>query len=218
MSETAVLRAPLGDVFATPRADGAAGVQAAEWAGLACIVLRGHADDAAFTTATQSTLGVALPAQPSTYAAGGRRIVLWMSPDEWWLLLPHADRDAVMAALTSALQGVFAQIADNSGTLTCLRLAGPEHVTLLRHLSPYDFERMAVGRCVSSVIPKAGVTVVRSYDAGVMLIFRRSFADWVWRLIERSAKPYGLALCTPAQLPAADFSTLLEGSAHGHAA
>jgi sarcosine oxidase subunit gamma len=209
-----VLRSPLGEVFARPRqADGlrVARVHVAEWADIGCLVLRGRAGDAAFMAAVSAALGLSLPTQPSTYAAAARCIVLWLSPDEWWLLLPRAERDATLAALQAALAGVFAQVVDNSGGLACLRLAGPEHLSVLRHLGPYDFEaNLTIGRCVSSVIPKAGVTVVRSDDDGVMLVFRRSFADWVWRLLERSARPYGLALCSPAQLPARDFSALLD--------
>ena len=104
------------------------------------------------------------------------------------------------------------KVLDNSGSLASLHLAGPQHVTLLRHLSPYDFESLGIGGCVSTVLPKAGVTVLRGDDDGVLLLFRRSFADWIWRLVERSAEPYGLALCAPQELPAPGFAALLAGS------
>jgi sarcosine oxidase subunit gamma len=39
---------------------------------------------------------------------------------------------------------------------------------------------------------KASFTVLRSDAQGVSLVFRRSFADYIWRLIERTARPYGL--------------------------
>jgi len=190
-----------------------AGVRVADWSPLACIVLRGQQGDAAFLGGVQTALGLALPLQPSTWvsAAGpqGQVVALWLSPDEWWLLLPRAGRDGVMTALATALAGVFAQVVDNSGSLVCLRLAGPEHRTVLRHLGPIDVESLQPGRCVSTVWPKANVTVVSTDAAGVVLVFRRSFADWIWRLLERSAQPYGLALCTPAQLPTPVFSALL---------
>jgi hypothetical protein len=42
------------------------------------------------------------------------------------------------------------------------------------------------------VVLGRGVTVLRD-DDGVPLLFRRSFADWIWRLVERSSKPCGVA-------------------------
>jgi sarcosine oxidase, subunit gamma len=209
-----VLRSPLGERLSghAQTAADRAGVMVAEWPHVACIVLRGRADDRAFVEAAARVLCVSLPATPSTLTAGTRHVVLWMSPDEWWVLLPRDARDAVFLSLRTALAGVFAQVVDASGSLTCLRLAGPEHITVLRHLSPYDFEAMPLGRCVSTVMPKAFVTVVRTDGDGVMLLFRRSFADWVWRLVERSALPYGLAVCRPHQLPAAHFSALLSNN------
>ena len=206
-----LLRSPLGEHFARPSSPDereSAGIRVAEWAHLGCIVLRGRADDSAFHAAVQGVLGVALPRQPSTFVTSAHSIALWISPDEWWLLLPREQRDATLAALRSATAGLFAQVLDNSGSLACLHLAGPQHVTLLRHLSPYDFESLAIGGCVSTVFPRAGVTVLRGDDSGVLLLFRRSFADWIWRLVERSAAPYGLALCAPRDLPAPGFAVL----------
>lgn len=207
----AVLRSPLGEHFAQlspPDARERAGIRVAEWAHLGCLVLRGRADDSAFHTAVQGVLGAALPRQPSTFVVAAHSVALWISPDEWWVLLPRERRDATLAALHSATTGLFAQVLDNSGSLACLHLAGPQHVTLLRHLSPYDFESLGIGGCVSTIFPKASVTVLRGDDNGVLLLFRRSFADWIWRLVERSALPYGLALCAPPDLPAPAFAVL----------
>jgi sarcosine oxidase, subunit gamma len=211
---TPTLRSALADLLpalSPPDVQAKAGVRVAEWPHVACIVLRGRAeDDGAFPRAVQAACGVALPTQPSTFAATASTVTLWVSPDEWWLLAPRVARDGLVTALRQATAGQHAQVADNSGGLACLHLAGPQHVTLLRHLSPYDFESLKVGRCVSTVLPKASVTVLRgsSDNDGVLLLFRRSFADWVWRLVERSAKPYGLAVCAPHELRAPGFAAL----------
>jgi sarcosine oxidase subunit gamma len=202
------LRVPLSRI-ASAQEQRRAGVRVAEWADLGCVVLRGRPDDAAFMAAAQAALGLALPTRPSSFVEGDRRVVLWIAPDEWSVLMPREDRDGLVAALREALAGTFSQLVDNSGALTCMRLAGPDHLTVLRHLSLYDFERLSIGCCVSTAIPKATITVVRSDDAGVMLVFRRSFADWIWRLVERSAQPYGLAVCEPGDLQASVFSSLL---------
>lgn len=211
---TPTLRSALADLLPTlspPNAQAKAGVRVAEWPNIACIVLRGRADDALFLRAVQAACGVVLPAKPSTFTATANTMALWISPDEWWLLAPRVARDGLLTALRQATAGQHAQVADNSGGVACLHVAGPQHVSLLRHLSPYDIESLTVGRCVSTVVPKAGVTVLRGDDDGVLLLFRRSFADWLWRLVERSAKPYGLAVCAPHELRAPGFAALHAG-------
>jgi len=37
--------------------------------------------------------------------------------------------------------------------------------------------------------------VIRLDTDGVFVVFRRSFADYVWRLLRRAAQPYGFAVC-----------------------
>lgn len=208
---TPVLRSALAGclpALSSPEVRAQAGVRVAEWPNIACIVLRGRADDGDFLRAVQAACGVTLPTQPGTTATTANTVALWISPDEWWLLAPRVARDGLVIALRQATAGLHAQVADNSGGLACLHLAGPQHVTLLRHLSPYDFETLGIGCCVSTVVPRAGVTVLRGDDQGVLLLFRRSFADWIWRLVERSARPYGLAICAPQDLPAPGFAAL----------
>jgi sarcosine oxidase subunit gamma len=82
-------------------------------------------------------------------------------------------------------------------------LTGAQQVTLLRHVGVYDFEALVPGRLASTVCGKATITVFRHDDQGIFLIFRRSFADYVWRLLSKAARPYGLGI-----------ATLEQGSAH----
>ncbi len=207
-----VLRSPLAQVFERldPPAQAArAGVQVAEWADVACLVVRGHRDDDVLMAAVASVFNLNLPLRPSTWVATDGAVALWMSPDEWWILLPRVTRDVMMHQLARLLEGRFCQLVDISGSFSCLRLAGPDALTVLRHLSPYDVQAMPTDACVSTVVHKAQLTLVRTDDQGIMLIVRRSFAPWIWRLITAGARPYGLARCAPAQLPAGPFSTLL---------
>lgn len=174
------------------------------------LVLRGKPDDAAFMQTVAGVLGQTLPTQPMTVLSTDAGAVLWVSPDEWLLVCKRSRRDSLLAALTSAVQGLFAQIVDNSGGLTSMRLAGPDHIQLLRQLGPYDYESLAVGRCASTVVSKTGLTVVRTDTAGVVLLFRRSFADYTWRLLERTARSYRPCITSPAQCADPVFTPLFE--------
>jgi sarcosine oxidase subunit gamma len=206
------LRSPLCHLQPSAgRAD--AGLRAAELPHLGYLVLRGRADDAAFMSGVAAVLGAPLPTQPRAVLRCAAGVVLWQSPDEWWLLCARSQRDRLVAALEEALQGCFAQVADNSGGFTALRVSGAQHLRLLQHLSPYDFERLGVGQCVSTVMSKASFTVLRSDAQGVALVFRRSFADYIWRLVERNARPYGLQLTEARACPDALLTPLLDGGA-----
>lgn len=210
--EHALLQSPLHhlDLAARARVPAAGdGVLASELPHLGYIVLRGKPDDAAFMAGAAEVLGAPLPTAPMSVLPCPAGVLLWVSPDEWLLVCRRGARDGLLLAFSAALAGVHAQVVDNSGGLTCVRLAGPEHLRVLRHLGPYDFERLAVGRCVGTVMSKTGISVVRSDDAGVLLVFRRSFADYTWRLLERAARPYGL--CITAAQSCADplFTPLL---------
>jgi sarcosine oxidase subunit gamma len=174
------------------------------------LVLRGKADDTAFMQAITGVLGQTLPTQPMTVLSTAVGVVLWVSPDEWLLVCKRSNRDHLLATLTTALQDVFAQVVDNSGGLTTMRLAGPDHLLLLRQLGPYDFESLAVGFSASTVISKTGLTVVRTDESGVLLVFRRSFADYTWRLLERTAKSYRPCITSPQQCADPVFTPLFE--------
>lgn len=185
------LRSPLSHLQAD-NGRGDASLTAAELPHLGYVTLRGHADDAAFMGAAAAVLGAPLPTRPRSVTRCTAGVVLWQSPDEWWLLCARSDRDRLVARLEQALAGCHAQVADNSGGFTALRITGAPHLRLLAHLCPYDFDTLPIGQCVSTVISKASFTVLRSDAQGVTLVFRRSFADYIWRLIARNAQPYGL--------------------------
>ena len=206
------LRSPLAHLQPGNGKAGAT-LTAAELPNLGYLVLRGRADDVAFMSAVAGVLGAPLPTRPRSVLRCAAGVVLWQSPDEWWLLCARNQRDRLLAALEEALQGSFAQVADNSGGFTTMRVSGAQHMKLLHHLSPYDFGALPLGDCVSTVMSKASFTVLRSDAQGVSLVFRRSFADYIWKLIERNARPYGLQLVEPGRCADPLLSPLLAGGA-----
>jgi sarcosine oxidase, subunit gamma len=190
-------QSPLHD-FGLPgkaqRPDGSRGVWMNELPLLGYVIVRGDVQDPAFVRAVKSALGIALPTVPGTMAPFGHGVALWQAPDEWLLVCARTARHACIATLETALQGVHAQVVDNSGGLTMVYLTGAHQVTLLRHVGVYDFEALAPGRVASTVCAKATITVFRHDDQGIFLVFRRSFADYVWRLLTKAARPYGLGI------------------------
>jgi len=164
---------------------------------LGIIVVRGMIDDREFLDRTEQTLGLKLPTDPSSSVSQGAVSALWIGPDEWWILCPATRTSALLSELEVTLEGLFVQVIDNSSGLSALRLSGGDHLTILRHLSPYPVESLGVGQCVSTVFPKANVTLLRLDRSSTLLISRRSYAHWISELLMRSARPYGLALVHP---------------------
>jgi sarcosine oxidase subunit gamma len=195
-------QSPLHD-FGLPakarRPDGSCGVWMNELALLGYVIVRGDAHDPAFIRAVRSVLGIALPTVPGTVAPFTNGVVLWQAPDEWLLVCARSVRHTCIAGLEAALSDMHAQVVDNSGGLTMVYLTGAQQVTLLRHVGVYDFEALKPGRLASTVCGKATLTVFRHDEQGIFLIFRRSFADYVWRLLSKAARPYGLGIAALEQ-------------------
>jgi sarcosine oxidase subunit gamma len=176
---------------------------------LGYIILRGDSRDQDFSAAAGAVLGIGLPAA-GRFAACAHGVVLWQGPDEWLLVCARAKRAALQKQLETALGAVHAQVADNSGGLTQVYLSGTSHVELLRHVGVYDFESIVPGRVVGTVLGKTAILVYRHDEEGLFVVFRRSFADYVWRMLEKAARPYGLGICELAVRPVHPVLRLLQ--------
>ena len=161
---------------------------------LGYVLIRGNAADAAFRAAIHAVLGTDLPAKPSTFVVTPQGLLLWQSPDEWLLVCARQQLSTCISRLETALASLHAQVVDNSGGLTQVYLSGANHLELLHHVGIYDFALVTPGRAVSTVCSKANIVVYRVDAHGVFVIFRRSFADYVWPLLKQAARPYGLGI------------------------
>lgn len=191
-----VLQSPLADLglpaLARPM-DASCGVWANEIANLGYISLRGNGADATFVAAAAKALDFALPVKPCTLAQSGFTRALWLSPDEWMIACPRAGHARLLAALGEQLKGQRHQVVDNSGGYTEVALLGPNAADVLSHTSVYDLAALEPGKVVGTTFGKASVYLHRDGD-GFRLLLRRSFADYIWRYLERAAQPYGFGI------------------------
>jgi sarcosine oxidase subunit gamma len=182
---------------------------AVEYPNLGYLVLRGKADSVDFMDAVGAVIGAALPTLPRSLLLCPAGVVLWQSQDEWWLICARGSQAGLAADLSKALENCFSQVVDNSGGFTAVHLAGPDCNIVLRHLTPYDIDSLERHRCVSIPVGKASITVIRTSDQGLTLVFRRSFASYLWQLIDRAALPYGMKMVSPQEAADGLLSTLL---------
>ena len=95
-----------------------------EIAGRGMIDLRGLATDADFIAAAGEALGISLPLVPRTSISWGDIKILWLSPDQWLILCPHAKVADLLATLDNALQGIHSLCVDVSDMRAVIRIEG----------------------------------------------------------------------------------------------
>jgi sarcosine oxidase subunit gamma len=146
-------------------------------------VLRGRPPAIA---AAGAGFGATLPLAACTSVRAGPRAALWLGPDEYLLLAPAEDADAMTAALRAALAGEPHALVDVSHRQIALDVAGPAAARLLNAACPLDLSLAAspVGMCTRTVFAKAEIVLWRRAADTFYLEVARSFAGYVWRLLE----------------------------------
>jgi sarcosine oxidase subunit gamma len=142
---------------------------------------------------------VALPVAPNTTARAGEVTVLWLAPDEWWVVTP-GDGPATGGRLRRALEGVRSAVTDVSESRTCIEVRGPRARDLLVKGCPLDLHPRVFGKgqCAQSHLAKTMMTLHMTagdededgpaFDLYVL----DSFAGYLWLWLEDAAREYGL--------------------------
>jgi len=150
------------------------------------INLRGDPADQAFLDAVRDAVGVALPTDTNTVAAAGRNEILWFGPDEWLVVTPEGQQEAMEAALSEALKNQHVSIVDTTDARTTIRIHGAHARDVLMKGCPLDLHPRAIGpgQCAQSIIAKADVLIHQrddtpTYDIYVLCSFSRYLWDWL---------------------------------------
>jgi len=173
--------------------DRSKGVWANEMPLLGYISLRGNAQNALFTKAAKKALGFALPILPCSLISTSWGCIYLLSPDEWLLVCDRELRAELQQKLEAALVDNHSQVIDNSGGFTTVFVQGKNASDVLHHCTVYDLNALTIGKVVGTTFGKTSV-FLHQHNNGYKVIFRRSFADYIWRYLERSALPYGFGI------------------------
>jgi sarcosine oxidase subunit gamma len=182
-------------------ADSSCGVWANEIPHQGYISLRGDTRDNAFVRAAAKALVAELPVRPCTFTQHGATTVLWLSPDEWMIVCPRMDHAPLLSGLGTAMKGIRSQVVDNAGGFTEIALLGPHAADALSHATVYHVGELEAGRVVGTTFGKSSLYLRREGE-GYRLLLRRSFADYIWRYLERAALPYGFGVAIHETAPA----------------
>lgn len=149
------------------------------------------ADEAAIGKVGE-TFGVALPREACRSATSGGRTALWLGPDEWMLTATGEDGADIVAAIETALGEIPHALVDVSDRSLAFAVEGPQVEAVLTSACPLDLAVSAfpVGMCTRTVLTKSEITLRRTGEAAFVIDVWRSFAPYVWGVLEEARREY----------------------------
>ena len=174
-----------------------AGVTVGEIAHRAIINVRGNAGDLVFSTAVKVATGADLPVEANTVSAADDLRIIWLGPNEWWVVGPDAKRDELLERLRQSFAGQHTAVTDVSESRTVITLAGPSARDVLARGISLDLHPRAfrAGQCAQTGMAKANIVLQQLDDQPSYEIYvLKSFADYLWCWIGLVGEDFGLAV------------------------
>lgn len=140
--------------------------------------------------AAGDAFGAKLPVTPLGNETGEKRAALWMGPDEWTLLAPEDELDAVFQAIEDKLAGQPHSLVDVSHRSEALIISGEKAAWLLNTGIFIDFslEEFPVGTVTRTIFHKSPVMVWRTGVDTFVVEAWVSFMDYVAGILTGSAQ------------------------------
>jgi sarcosine oxidase subunit gamma len=163
--------------------------------GLAIVNLRGNAEDPAFQAAVSGALKLELPIQPCSSVADAIHRLVWVGPDDWFVIGPKRQAYAIEAQLRTALVGLHHAVTDVSGGYAVLHLSGTPVREVLAQGCPLDLHPRVFGpgSSAGSLFFKASIWLWQTDKAPIYeVLVRSSYKGYFWLMLERSTQECGL--------------------------
>ncbi|MES1151755.1 MAG: sarcosine oxidase subunit gamma family protein [Dongia sp.] len=174
-----------------------AGIILGEVAHRAIINIRGDAGDLVFSTAVKVATGADLPVAANTVSAADDLRILWLGPNEWWVVAPDAKRAELIERLRQAFAGQHTAVVDVSESRTVITMSGPAARDVLARGISLDLHPRAFGpgQCAQTGMAKANIVLHQTDDQPSYEIYiLKSFSDYLWRWIGLVAEDFGIAI------------------------
>jgi len=179
------------------QAKAAVGITVGEVAHRAIINIRGNPGDLVFSAAVKVATGADLPIAANTVSVADDLRILWLGPNEWWVVAPDAKRAELIERLRQSFAGQHTAVCDVSESRTVITVTGPAARDVLARGISLDLHPRAFGpgQCAQTGMAKANVVLHQIDNAPSYEIYiLKSFSDYLWRWIGLVAEDFGLAV------------------------
>ena len=149
------------------------------------LILQIARDDLA---AAGKVYGIKLPAKVGQMSRGAVRSCLCLGPEEWLLLAPAEQKKGIIADFAAIESTLPHSLVDVSERQVGLHISGPGATEVLNAGCPLDLENMPAGTGTRSLLDKAQITLIKVADDDFQLEILRSYAPFVWELLETVAR------------------------------
>ncbi len=163
-------------------------------------------DQKAGNTGVEELHEIALPtvACASSASSTGSLSALWLGPDEWMLICDMGAEVPLENKLLAGLAGHHFQLCNVTDYYVCIDITGHQTREILMNLTTLDMHNRSFvpGQVKGTLLGHANVFIWQLHtDTGAAetfrLIVRSSMADYVWCLVTRSGRLFGLAEALP---------------------
>jgi sarcosine oxidase, subunit gamma len=157
------------------------------------IDLKGDPAEPGFLDAVKAVLGLDLPLVPRSSVTSGATTVLWLSTDQWLIVLPYAGSEQMTERLHAALAPFHALAVDLSDARSIFRIAGLGAREVVMKGASVDLTHTD---CVVGTVRRfnfadlaAMVHVMSDRPETLDLYVFRSVGSYVRRFLDAAARP-----------------------------
>ena len=148
--------------------------------------------DPAEDTQAAKAFGCALPARIGDVVVAKGRLAVRLGPDEWHLLAPLAEQEAIETAFSGIYAAVPHSLVDVSHREIGIEVEGVAAVLALRSAIAFDIEAMPVGTGCRTIFDRAQIILIREAEDRFRIEVWRSFADHVWGILQAASREIAL--------------------------
>ena len=139
-----------------------------------------------------NAFGQDIPANIGDMSSDVEKYALCLGPDEWLLLAPLGTQEEIIAQFIKLSPDIPHALVDVSQRTIGIEIRGPVAALTINAGCPLDLENMPVGRCTRSILDKAEIIVMKLEQQRYRLEIMRSFAPFVWSLLEKAGGEFAL--------------------------
>ncbi|MDB5529937.1 MAG: soxG [Devosia sp.] len=133
--------------------------------------------------AASSVWGANLPPTIGGLVSGSGRIATCIGPDEWYLIAPLTEQDAIESAFAALYATTIHSLVDVSHREVGIAVDGPDAVLALQASIAFDIAAMLVGSGCRTIIDRVQIILLREGQDSFRVEVWNSFSDHVWNLL-----------------------------------